>query len=61
MWASHGRSLADELRVAVFDQRGCGESSEAPPATSAELMASDAIAVGRALLGPRFAVVGESL
>jgi 3-oxoadipate enol-lactonase len=53
--------LADELRVAVFDQRGTGESSEALPATSAELMASDAIAVGRALLGQRFAVVGESM
>jgi pimeloyl-ACP methyl ester carboxylesterase len=61
VWAGHGRSLADGLRVAVFDQRGSGESSEVLPATSAELMASDAIAVGRALLGEKFAVVGESM
>lgn len=61
VWAPHGRSLATTFRAAVFDQRGTGESVGAPPATSAKLLGSDAVSVGRAVLGDRFVIVGESM
>jgi pimeloyl-ACP methyl ester carboxylesterase len=55
-----GRSLTEIARVAVFDQRGSGRT-DSPPASTAELLSEDALAVGRALLGDRFAVAGYSV
>ena len=54
-------SLASRARVAVFDQRGTGESRRVAPATDVRQLAGDAVAVGRALLGEQFAVVGASM
>ena len=54
-------SLATRFRVAVYDQAGVGDSADVAPATSAEEAASDALCVGRSLLGEQFAIVGMSL
>jgi 3-oxoadipate enol-lactonase len=61
IWAPHGRSLAHRCRVAVFDQRGTGESAAVAPATSAQQLGADVVAVGRALLCEHFGIVGGSL
>jgi 3-oxoadipate enol-lactonase len=61
LWAPLGRSLAANAHVVVFDQRATGLTGEAAPATRAETTASDAVAVGRQVLGERFCVVGESM
>lgn len=61
LWAAHGRSLTAGLRLAVFDQRGTGESRAVAPARTADATGSDAVAVGRAILGDHFAVVGASM
>lgn len=49
------------LRVATFDRRGVGGSSSLAACTSSAEIADDAVAVGRALLGERFHVVGISV
>src|SRR5579884_568580 len=54
-------SLAEDLRVAGYDQRGTGASSGAVPPESSALGAEHAGAVGSAVLGSRFHLVGESL
>ena len=55
------RSLAAGYRVAGYDQRGTGASSGGLPPESSRLAATYAAAVGRAVLGDRFHVVGHSL
>ena len=60
IFSSGGPSLASAARVAVFDQRGTGASRGLAPATSAEVVADDAVAVGKATLGEPFALVGIS-
>jgi pimeloyl-ACP methyl ester carboxylesterase len=54
-------SLAARFRVAVYDQAGVGQSADVAPAKSADEAASDALCVGRSLLGEKFAIVGMSL
>lgn len=54
-------SLAGRHRVAGYAQRGTGASTGQLPPDSSRLAATHAAAVGRALLGPRFHVVGDSL
>ena len=54
-------SLAADHHVAGFDQRGTGGSTGTAPPDSSGLAARHALAVGRALLGPRFHLVGHSL
>ena len=49
------------LRLATFDRRGVGGSLGTEPSGSVPVNADDAIAVGRALLGERFHVVGISV
>ena len=61
LWARHGRSLGEECRVAVFDQRGTGESVDVPPAGSAEMLGSDVATVCRSLLQTPCTVVGHSM
>jgi pimeloyl-ACP methyl ester carboxylesterase len=61
LFAPGAPSLASVARVAVFDQRGTGASRQVAPATSARQLADDALSVGRALLGERFAVIGASM
>lgn len=61
LFDSDAPSLASQARVAVYDQRGTGASRELAPATTVEQLADDALAVGKALLGDRFAVVGSSM
>lgn len=56
-----GRSLAEQLRVAVYDQRGVGGSSSLAPLLSALSAADDALAVGQGVHGERFHLVGISL
>lgn len=54
-------SLAARHRVAGYDQRGTGGSTGAVPPDSSELGGAHASVVGRALLGPRFHLVGHSM
>ena len=61
LWARHGKSLAEECHVAVFDQRGTGESVDVPPASSAEMLGSDVATVCRSLLQTPCTVVGHSM
>jgi pimeloyl-ACP methyl ester carboxylesterase len=49
------------LHLATFDRRGVGGSAHTEPCGSSALNADDAVAVGRALLGERFHVVGISV
>ena len=49
------------LRLATFDRRGVGGSADSEPCGSSALNADDAVAVGRALLGEQFHVVGISV
>ena len=57
-----GGPLGDHgFRLATFDRRGVGGSVDAEPTGSATSNADDAVAVGRALLGERFHVVGISV
>jgi pimeloyl-ACP methyl ester carboxylesterase len=61
LWAPHGRSLAARCRVAVFDQRGTGESVQVPPAVSAGVLGEDLVTVSGSLLGSPCCVVGHSM
>jgi 3-oxoadipate enol-lactonase len=49
------------LRLATFDRRGVGGSAAIEPCGSSARNADDAVAVGGALLGERFHVVGISV
>jgi 3-oxoadipate enol-lactonase len=61
LWAPHARSLAKQCRVIVFDQRGTGESVQAPAADSARQLGSDLLCVRDSLLETPCAVVGHSM
>ena len=61
LWSPQGGSLAEECRVAVFDQRGTGASLHETPASSAKRMGSDIVTVIRAVLGEPCTVVGHSM
>jgi len=54
-------SLAGDLRVAVFDNRGVGRSARAAGPRSIAQMGDDAVAVGEAALGAPFHLVGVSM
>src|SRR5439155_424938 len=54
-------SLAGDLRVAVFDNRGAGRSARAAGPRSIAQMGDDAVAVGEAALGAPFHLVGVSM
>lgn len=49
------------MRLATFDRRGVGGSHDIAPRDSSTVNADDAVAVGRALLGKRFHLVGISV
>ena len=61
LWSPQGGSLAEECRVAVFDQRGTGASLHETPASAAKRMGSDIVTVIRAVLGEPCTVVGHSM
>jgi len=60
-WRHQIPDLAAQHRVAVFDNRGCGESDAPRGAYSTQLMADDAVALADLLGWERFHVVGVSM
>ncbi len=61
MWAPQLAALAGRFRLIAPDYRGLGQSRPAPPATTMELIAGDAIALLRKLGIRRAAVAGLSM